>query len=166
MSILKVQQLQHTNGTVGLDINTSGTVLIPGHVIQTIQFTANEANIGAGSGTTLINSTFNPKVSGSKFAVWAHVPNCTASSGGKIVLKCNIGTNSSPNSNTEIIYVTERMEGTGASDTRGINGHDYGTFTCSSTGTHYASLVLTPDNNAVIARHSNIVKMLIQEIAQ
>tara|TARA_B100000963_G_scaffold124129_1_gene108292 strand:+ start:7067 stop:7549 length:483 start_codon:yes stop_codon:yes gene_type:complete len=158
-SVMKVDSITKSDGTAG--------VHIAGHVIQTIQFTANEQNIsGGGSGHTLINSTFNPKFSGSKFAVWAHVPNCTASSGGKIVLKCNIGTNSSPNSNTEIIYVTERMEGTGASDTRGINGHDYGTFTCSSTGTHYASLVVSPDNNAVIARHSNTVKLLIQEIAQ
>ena len=166
MSILKVQQLQHTNGTVGLDINTNGSVHIPGHVLQTIQFTSNEQNIGAGSGTTLINATFTPKVSGSKFAVWIAIPSCTASSGGYLICKCNLGTNSSPNSNTEVIYVAERMEGTGAQDTRGVNGHDYGTFTCSSTGTHYASCVVTPTNNCVIARHSAKVKMLIQEIAQ
>lgn len=158
MSILKVDTLQKADGSNG--------VHIAGHVIQTLQFEANEVNIGGGSGTTLINSTFTPKALNSKFAVWITVPNCTASSGGSVVCKCNLGTNSSPNSNTEIIYVTERMEGTGADDVRGIVGHDFGSYSNSNLNTHYASCVVTPDNNTVIARHSSKVKMLLQEIAQ
>ena len=153
------------HSAMGNTINVIDKV-VPGYVIKTHQFTSNEQNIGGGSGTTLINSTFDVIQSGSKFAVWAHVPNCTASSGGSVVMKCNLGTNSSPNSNTEVIYSSERMEGTGADDVRGINGHDFGTFTASGTGQHYASLVVTPDNNTVIARHSNIVKLIVQEIAQ
>ena len=65
-----------------------------------------------------------------------------------------------------IFDVSERMEGTGADDVRGINGHDFGTFTSSGTGTHYASLVLTPDNNTVVARHSSTVRLIVQEVAQ
>ena len=162
-SILKVDTIQTTAGAAPTtkDLGFAG-----GSVIQTVQFTANEQNIGGGSGTTIINSTFNPKVSGSKFAVWLFIPNCTASSGGSVTAKVNLGTNSSPNSNTEVISVFERMEGTGADDVRGINGHDFGSFTCAGTGTHYASVVLTPDNNTVVARHSQVAKLFIQEISQ
>ena len=146
---------------------TAANVKLPaGTIVQTLQFTASEQTISAGSGTTIINGTFNPKFSGSKFIVSAFIPNCTATSGGSVIVHGRLGTNSSPNSNTLIFDVQERMEGTGADDTRGINGHDFGTFTSSGTGTHYASLVLTPDNNTVVARHSSTVRLIVQEVAQ
>lgn len=146
----------------------AGTVAMPaGYVIQTLQFTAGETSIGNTSANTVINSTFTPKVSGSKFAVWLEIPNCTNTSGGGTQCNVNIGTSATPSSNTNIIYVIERMEGTGADDVRGINGHDFGTFTCSSTGTHYISLIVTPDHgNQSLARHSNTIKIILQEIAQ
>ena len=146
---------------------TAANVKFPaGAIVQTLQFTASEQTISAGSGTTVINGTFNPKFSGSKFIVSAFIPNCTATSGGSVIVQGRLGTNSSPNSNTLIFDVQERMEGTGADDTRGINGHDFGTFTSSGTGTHYAALVLTPDNNTVVARHSSTVRLIVQEVAQ
>ena len=71
MSILKVQQLQHTNGTVGLDIDTNGTVHIPGHVVQVQQSTAS-ANFNTSS-TSYIQgpqtSTFTMKNSSNKVLV-------------------------------------------------------------------------------------------------
>ena len=148
--------------------STSGTVQMPtGHVIQTLQFTASETSIGNTSANTVINSTFTPKVSGSKFAVWLEIPNCTNTSGGSTQCNVNIGTSATPSSNTNIIYVMEKMGGTGADDVKSINGHDFGTFTCSSTGTHYISLVVTPDHgNQSLARHSNTIKIVLQEIAQ
>ena len=122
---------------------TAGTVAMPaGHVIQTLQVTASETSIGHTSANTVINSTFTPKVSGSKFAVWLEIPNCTNTSGGSTQCNVNIGTSATPSSNTNIIYVMERMVGTGADDVKSINGHDFGSFTCSSTGTHYISLVV------------------------
>ena len=146
---------------------TAANVKFPaGAIVQTLQFTASEQTISAGSGTTVINGTFNPKFSGSKFIVSAFIPNCTATSGGSVIVQGRLGTNSSPNSNTLIFDVQERMEGTGADDTRGINGHDFGTFTSSGTGTHYAGLVLIPDNNTVVARHSSTVRLIVQEVAQ
>ena len=146
---------------------TAANVKFPaGAIVQTLQFTAGEQTISAGSGTTVINGTFNPKFSGSKFIVSAFIPNCTATSGGSVIVQGRLGTNSSPNSNTLIFDVQERMEGTGADDTRGINGHDFGTFTSSGTGTHYAGLVLIPDNNTVVARHSSTVRLIVQEVAQ
>ena len=146
---------------------TAANVKFPaGTIVQTLQFTASEQTTSAGSGNTIINGTFNPKFSGSKFIVSAFIPNCTATSGGSVIVHGRLGTNSSPNSNTLIFDVQERMEGTGADDTRGINAHDFGTFTSSGTGTHYASLVLTPDNNTVVARHSSTVRLIVQEVAQ
>ena len=148
--------------------STSGTVQMPtGHVIQTLQFTASETSIGNTSANTVINSTFTPKVSGSKFAVWLEIPNCTNTSGGSTQCNVNIGTSATPSSNTNIIYVMEKMVGTGADDVKSINGHDFGSFTCSSTGTHYISLIVTADHgNQVLARHSNTIKIVLQEIAQ
>jgi len=164
-STLKINNLDTASGTE-ITVVSGKTIKAPGMVVQTLQFTASEQTVSAGSGTTVINGTFNPKISGSKFAVWASVPNCTATSGGSVIVQSRLGTNSSPNSNTLIIDVHDRMEGTGADDVRGINGHDFGSFTCTGTGTHYASIVITPDNNTVVGRHSTIVKLLVQEIAQ
>tara|TARA_B100001175_G_scaffold164843_1_gene139776 strand:+ start:965 stop:1474 length:510 start_codon:yes stop_codon:yes gene_type:complete len=73
MSILKVQQLQHTNGTVGLDINTSGSVHIPGHVIQVVQnnMTGNHRVVISNSSftTTSVTGTITPEFSTSKILV-------------------------------------------------------------------------------------------------
>ena len=147
---------------------TAGTVQMPsGHVIQTLQFTASETSITNTSANTVINSTFTPKVSGSKFAVWLEIPNCTNTSGGSTQCNVNIGTSATPSSNTNIIYVMEKMDGTGADDVKSINGHDFGSFTCSSTGTHYISLIVTADHGSqTLGRHSNTIKIVLQEIAQ
>ena len=159
MSTLSVDTIQGQTAAANVKLPA-------GAIVQTLQFTASEQTTSAGSGNTIINGTFNPKFSGSKFIVSAFIPNCTATSGGSVIVHGRLGTNSSPNSNTLIFDVQERMEGTGADDTRGINGHDFGTFTSSGTGTHYASLVLTPDNNTVVARHSSTVRLIVQEVAQ
>ena len=53
------------------------------YVVQTLQFTVAEtSSIGAGSGTTLINSTFTPRASAINLLLWLHLPNCTATAGG------------------------------------------------------------------------------------
>ena len=66
---------------------TAANVKLPaGAIVQTLQFTTSEQTISAGSGTTIINGTFNPKFSGSKFIVSAFIPNCTATSGGSLLL--------------------------------------------------------------------------------
>jgi len=156
MSTLIVDEIKDTSG--------GSKVKIGGHVVQVIQFTAAEQSIS--SETTIINSTFTPKLSGSKFAVFADVPNCTATAGGSVTMQCYLGTSGTPSSNTLIIQSHERMEGTGADDTKGINGHDFGTFTASGVGLLYASMVLTPDHATTVARHSNVVKLMLQEIAQ
>mgnify|MGYP003126548414 FL=1 len=156
MSTLRVDKLQGQGDTSTYKF-----------VVQTLQFTVAEtSSIGAGSGTTLINSTFTPRLLNSKYAVWLHLPNCTATAGGSVVAKVNLGTSSTPNSNTEVIFAQERMEGTGADDVTSIHGHDFGTFTSTSTDTHYISLVVTPDHTLTVARHSNIGKLLLQEIAR
>lgn len=164
-SRLLVNKIEAKSGSQ-IDMSTHTLKMPSGHVVQTIQFTADEQTISAGSGNTIINSTFNPKFSGSKFIVSAFIPNCTATSGGSVLVQGRLGTSATPNSNTLIFDCQERMEGTGADDTRGINLHDFGTFTSSGTGTHYVALVLTPDHSTVVARHSTKVKVIVQEVAQ
>ena len=103
----------------------AGTVAMPaGYVIQTLQFTAGETSIGNTSANTVINSTFTPKVSGSKFAVWLEIPNCTNTSGGGTQCNVNIGTSATPSSNTNIIYVMEKMDGTGAVSYTHLRAHE------------------------------------------
>jgi len=71
MSILKVQQLQHTNGTVGLDIHTSGTVHIPGHVIQTVynEHITGTAYTSSNTSHDLFSASITPKIATSKILV-------------------------------------------------------------------------------------------------
>ena len=71
MSILKVQQLQHTNGTVGLDINTSGVVRIPGHQIQTVSATYSTAGSTTSTSPTQAwsGASITPKFSNSLIKV-------------------------------------------------------------------------------------------------
>ena len=142
-----------------------------GSVVQVVQFTADEQSITGGQDTDKINGTFNPKFSGSKFNVTVFIPNCTSGSGGRLVGQVYLGTSSTPSSNTKIIQFRQRMFGTGADDTTCVYAQDFGGFTCSSTGTHYASLRLTPSANTVVARHSGntnptFIKLIVQEIAQ
>ena len=142
-----------------------------GSVVQIVQFTSDEQSITGGAATTKINGTFNPKFSGSKFHVSVFIPNCTSGDGQRLIGQVYLGTNSTASSNTKIIQFRQRMFGTGADDVVCIFAHDFGGFTCSSTGTHYASLVLTPSQNTVVARHSSnandgFIKLIVQEIAQ
>ena len=167
MSNLLVQNIKHTNGTTAQTIDSSGNTKIAGHVAQVIQATFSEqGSIGSGSATTLINQTFTPKFSDSKFLVSIHLPNCTSTDGEKVVVNAYIGTSSTPASNTNIINHQEEMGGTGADDTRSINNQDYGSFTASSTSTHYVSLTVTPDATLTVARHATTGKLILQEVAQ
>ena len=165
-----------TNRTLTLPGNADADIVTTqkpaaGSVVQVVQFTADEQSITGGQDTTKINGTFNPKFSGSKFNVSVFVPNCTSGDGERLIGQVYLGTNSTPSSNTKIIQFRQRMFGTGADDTQCVYAHDFGGFTCSSTGTHYASLVLTPTQNTVVARHSSnandgFIKLIVQEIAQ
>ena len=142
-----------------------------GSVLQVVQFTADEQSLTGGAATEKINGTFTPKISGSKFNVTVFIPNCTSGSGGRLIGQVYLGTNSTPINNTKIIQFRQRMFGTGADDAVCVFAHDFGSFTCSSTETHYASLVLTPSQNTVVARHSSnaadgFIKLIVQEIAQ
>ena len=142
-----------------------------GSVVQIVQFTSDEQSITGGAATEKINGTFTPKISGSKFNVSVFVPNCTGGAGERLIGQVYLGTNSTPSSNTKIIQFRQRMFGTGADDTTCVYAQDFGGFTCSSTGTHYASLRLTPSANTVVARHSSnnnstFIKLIVQEIAQ
>ena len=162
-------QFLKTNGSGALSFATPPPAA--GSVIQIVQFTSDEQSITGGQDTTKINGTFNPKFSGSKFNVSVFVPNCTGGAGERLIGQVYLGTNSTPSSNTKIIQFRQRMLGTAANDTVCIFAQDFGGFTCSSTGTHYASLVLTPTVNTVVARHSSnsnptLIKLIVQEIAQ
>tara|TARA_B100000131_G_scaffold298184_1_gene317549 strand:- start:115 stop:636 length:522 start_codon:yes stop_codon:yes gene_type:complete len=142
-----------------------------GGVIQIVQFTSDEQSLTGGAATAKINSTFTPKISGSKFYVSVFVPNCTSGDGERLIGQVYLGTNDTPSENTKIIQFRQRMFGTSADDTVCIYAHDFGGFTCSTTETHYASLVLTPSQNTVVARHSSnandgFIKLVVQEIAQ
>ena len=168
-------KLPQTDGGAGQVLRTDGngnlSWVTPGTVLQIVQFTADEQSITGGQATTKINSTFNPKLSGSKFNVSVFIPNCTSGDGQRLDAQVYLGTSSTPASNTLVIQLKQRMHGTSADDVTCISAQDFGGFTCSSTGTHYASLVLTPTQNTVVARHSSnanptLIKLIIQEIAQ
>ena len=142
-----------------------------GSIVQIVQFTSDEQSITGGQDTTKINGTFNPKFSGSKFHVSVFIPNCTSGDGQYLVSQVYLGTSSTPSSNTKIMQFRQRMHGTSGGDTTCISAQDFGGFTCSSTGTHYASLVMNPTQNTVVARHSSnsnptLIKLIVQEIAQ
>ena len=57
-------------------------------------------------------------------------------------------------------------QGTAAGDAMTLNGSDFGSFTSSSTNTHYVSLVCTTGGTWAIARHSATMKLQCMEIAQ
>ena len=156
MSTLYVDNLQPNLGT---------GVHAAGHVVQVVQGTAEEVNINAGD-YALINLSFTPKFVGSKFLVLCTIPNITGTAGNFFQLQSYIGTSATPTSNTRVIYARTSMIGTGASNTQTLTASDYGSFTCSSTGTHYVSASVTTEGSMAIARHSATCKLQLMEIAQ
>ena len=144
-----------------------------GSVVQTLSFFGAEETVGAQITTNKINDTFTPLYTGSKFAVWLTVPNITGQSGAYNTFTVYLGTSSTPQSNTQVIKVGQRTFGTsGQDDLMCLSSADYGNFTNSGTGTHYASLRVTSGQYPVtIARHSDgtdsmKVKLILQEIKQ
>jgi predicted Abi (CAAX) family protease len=156
MSTLYVDNLQPNLGT---------GVSIPGHMVQVVQGTAGEVNINAGN-YALINVSFTPKFVGSKFLVICTIPNITGTAGNYFQLYNYIGTSATPTDNTRVIYARTSMIGTGASNTQTLTASDYGSFTCSSTATHYVSASVTTEGSMTIARHSATCKLQLMEIAQ
>ena len=145
---------------------TSGAgVKIAGHVVQVIQGTASEQNHNA-SNIVLINQSFTPKFSGSKFYVSFTIPNLTGDASNYFQAKAYIGTSATPTSNQEIIYCRTHGQGTGASDTVTLNGSDFGSYTSPNTNTHYVALLCTTGGSWTIARHSATIKLQCMEIAQ
>ena len=135
-----------------------------GHVIAVYQFTAPEQTTT--SATNLINATFTPKFSGSKFFVHFTIPNITTTAGNYYEARAYIGVSSTPTNNTTVIYARTSGQGTGASNTQTLSASDFGTYTCPNTNTHYVSLRVTPESSSQTARHSSIVKLQLMEIAQ
>mgnify|MGYP003644459397 CR=1 FL=1 len=119
------------------------------YIVQVHQFTASEQSVS--SATDLINSSFTPKFSNSKFFVHFTIPNLTLTEGNYLEARAYLGTSSTSTSNTNVIYV--RTSG-------------QGTFTASGTDTLYASLRVTPESATSVGRHSATVKMQVMEIAQ
>jgi hypothetical protein len=148
-----------------IEPNLSSGVHIAGHVVQVVQGTAGEVSINAGD-YALINVSFTPKFVGSKFLVICTIPNITGTAGNYFQLYNYIGTSATPTDNTRVIYARTSMIGTGASNTQTLTASDYGSFTCSSTATHYVSASVTTDGSMVIARHSATCKLQLMEIAQ
>ena len=147
-----------TTGTLG-----SGVVFPAGHVVQTLQYTAAEQTCT--STHTLINEAFTPKFANSKYFIQFVIPNFTGSADNYVQGKVWIGTSSSYASNTNVIYTRGTTKGTGATQVLTLNGIDYGSFTSSSTATHYVALVCTVGTTTTIGRHSAVIKMVLQEIA-
>jgi len=140
-----------------------------GSVVQVLEFTGGEENISGGLTTAKINLTFNPLFSGSKFTTFLMVPGITGSSSDNDVrFEVYLGTSATPASNTKVIDIRESLAGTDAKDNVVCSGVDYGSFTCSGTGTHYAALNVTTNTgvNTIVGRHSQIIKIVLQEIAQ
>ena len=133
-------------------------------VTQVHQFTASEQSVS--SATDLINSSFTPKFSNSKFFVHFTIPNLTLTEGNYLEARAYLGTSSTSTSNTNVIYVRTSGQGTGASNTQTLSASDFGTFTASGTDTLYASLRVTPESATTVARHSATVKMQVMEITQ
>jgi len=77
MSILKVQELQHTNGTNAMTIATSGTVHIPGTVVQVQHSRDTSANAFAANtsatGHTLLTKAITTKIANSQIHISAQV---------------------------------------------------------------------------------------------
>ena len=176
-------------GLSGANYGTSGQVLTSqgsgsavqwatptpaaGSVVQTLSFFGGEETVGAQVTTNKIHEAFTPLYTGSKFAVWLTVPNITGQAGAYNTFTVYLGTSNTPQNNTQVIKVGQRTFGTsGQDDVMCLSSADYGNFTNSGTGTHYASLRVTSGQYAVtIARHSDgtdstKVKLILQEIKQ
>ena len=146
---------------------TAANVKFPaGSVVQVVQGTAGELSNQNAANITLINVAFTPKFSGSKFYVDFMIPNLTGGQGNYFQAKAYLGTSSTPTNNTELIYCRHSGQGTAAGDAMTLNGSDFGSFTSSSTNTHYVSLVCTTGGTWAIARHSATMKLQCMEIAQ
>ena len=148
---------------VGAD---AGSIVAPGHVIQVVQGTVGELSNQNAGNIVLINQSFTPKFTGSKFYVSFMIPNLTGSDTSYFQAKDYIGVDSTPLNNTEVIYCRTHGKGTGASDTMTLSGSDFGTYTAPNTNTHYVSLLCTTGGTYAIARHSATVKLQCMEIAQ
>ena len=172
MSTLEVKELSHPTGEVlkiatgkTLDLKSQGTTTLPaGSVLQVVQGTASEQSQNA-SNVVLVNQSFTPKASGSKFYVSFTIPNLTGDAAQYFQAKAYIGTSSTPTSNTEIIYCRTHGQGTGAADTMTLSANDFGTYTAPNTNTHYVSLLCTTGGTWTIARHSAIIKLQCLEVS-
>ena len=146
---------------------TAANVKFPaGSVVQVVQGTAGELSNQNAANITLINVSFNPKFSGSKFYVDFMIPNLTGGQGNYFQAKAYLGTSSTPTSNTELIYCRHSGQGTAANDAMTLNGSDFGTYTAPNTNTHYVSLLCTTGGTWSIARHSATMKLQCMELVQ
>jgi|GEM_PF-4589762 len=142
------------------------TLHAPGHIVQVVQGTVGELSNQNAGNIVLINQSFTPKFTGSKFYVSFMIPNLTGPDTSYFQAKAYIGVDSTPLNNTEVIYCRTHGQGTGASDTMTLSGSDFGTYTAPNTNTHYVSLLCTTGGTYAIARHSATVKLQCMEIAQ
>ena len=142
------------------------TLHAPGHIVQVVQGTVGELSNQNAGNIVLINQSFTPKFTGSKFYVSFMIPNLTGPDTSYFQAKAYIGVDSTPLNNTEVIYCRTHGQGTGASDTMTLSGSDFGTYTPPNTNTHYVSLLCTTGGTYAIARHSATVKLQCMEIAQ
>ena len=142
------------------------TLHAPGHIVQVVQGTVGELSNQNAGNIVLINQSFTPKFTGSKFYVSFMIPNLTGPDTSYFQAKAYIGVDSTPLNNTEVIYCRTHGQGTGASDTMTLSGSDFGTYTAPNTNTHYVSLLCTTGCTYAIARHSATVKLQCMEIAQ
>tara|TARA_Y100001958_G_C20999828_1_gene384059 strand:+ start:113 stop:604 length:492 start_codon:yes stop_codon:yes gene_type:complete len=163
VSTLKTNTIQAATG-INVSVASGHVLNAPGHVIAVHQFTASEQTVS--SATNLINATFTPKLSGSKFFVHFTIPNITLTSGNYYEARSYIGVDSTPTNNQEVIYTRTSGQGTNASNTQTLSASDFGTYTCPNTNTHYVALRVTPESSAATARHSSTVKLQLMEIAQ
>ena len=56
--------------------------------------------------------------------------------------------------------------GTGADDVQGMCVIDFGSYTNPNTNAHRAQVVCVHSTNTTIGRHSGVIKLVVQEIAQ
>ena len=163
-STLKVDTIAHTGGTSAMTINSSGKTHIAGSVVNVWQFTAAEQSII--SDTVIINQAFTPSFANSKFNVSLVIPNMTGSAGGRIIARIYLGTDATYSNNTKVAEGMQRLMGTGADDVQGMGVIDFGSYTNPNTNAHRAQVVCFHSTNTTIGRHSGVIKLVVQEIAQ
>ena len=173
MSTLFVNNLNTASGSTitvptskKLIVTDGGGLKVPGTVVQVVQGTRGELGGQNASNIVLINQSFTPKFSGSKFYVDFMIPNLTGGQGNYFQAKAYIGVDSTPLNNTEVIYCRHSGQGTAANDAMTLNGSDFGTYTAPNTNTHYVSLLCTTSGTWTLARHSATMKLQCMEIEQ